>query len=382
MLPQVYQLYLSPVMSYYLSKHYNKQGDHSMPSSSNWDISRNLGIHRVIEPIGLLPQAAWKIDNTPVAQCSETLVEVEALHIDSASFTQIANMCDRDTERMKKHIMDIVAQRGKMHNPVTGSGGVLIGTIHELDDTYAKTYGLTIGDTIVSLTSLSWLPLYLENINAIHLGRSEVEVTGKAIFFRSNPLAKLPGDLPHNIVVAALDVAGAPSRASMLVQPGQRIIVLGAGGTAGLLTLCAIRQRLGSQGEIIAVEYSEQALYDVASLNVADVLVQGNATQALELVKKVQDACAGREFLADLAINVVNVPNTEFATILLTKPSGCILFFSMATSFTAASLGAEGIASQVEMHIGNGYMPDNGAISLQLLRDYPVLRTIFTRRFS
>src|SRR6266516_2360964 len=250
-----------------------------MPTSSDWDIARNLGIHRVIEPVGLLPQAAWKLDNTPVAQFSETLVEVQALHIDSASFTQIANICEHDSERMKKHIMDIVAQRGKMHNPTTGSGGVLIGTIYELDETYGKTHRLTIGD-------------------------------------------------------------------------------------------------------IIAVEYSKQALHDVASLNVADVLVQGNATQALELVKKVQGACPGREYLADLAINVVNVPDTEFATILLTKPSGCILFFSMATSFTAAALGAEGIASQVEMHIENGYMPDNRAVSLQLLRDYPVLRTFFTRRFS
>jgi L-erythro-3,5-diaminohexanoate dehydrogenase len=353
-----------------------------MPSSSDWDISRDLGIHRVIEPAGSLPQAAWKLDNTPVAQFAETLVDVGALHIDSASFTQIANICDRDSQRMKRHMMDIVHQRGKMHNPVTGSGGVLIGTVCELDEIYGKTHGLTIGDTIISLTSLSWLPLYIENINAIHLDRSEVEVTGKAIFFRSNPLAKMPNDLPHNIVVAALDVAGAPSRAAMLVQPGQRVTVLGAGGTAGLLTLCAIRKSLSSQSEIIAVEYNEQALYDVASLNVADVLVQGNATQTLELVKKVQDACAGREYLADLAINVVNVPNTEFATILLTKPGGCILFFSMATSFTAAALGAEGIASQVEMQIGNGYMSDNGANSLQLLRDYPVLRTIFTRRFS
>jgi L-erythro-3,5-diaminohexanoate dehydrogenase len=192
----------------------------------------------------------------------------------------------------------------------------------------------------------------------------------------------MPADLPRNIVVAALDVAGAPSRISRLVRPGQRITVLGAGGTAGLLTLCAIRQRLGSQGEIIAVEYSEQALDDVASLNVADVLVQGNATRTLEMVKKVQDAYPGQEYLADLTINVVNVPNTEFATILLTKPSGRILFFNMATSFTTAALGAEGIASQVEMHIGNGYMPDNGAGAIQLLRDFPVLRTIFTRRFS
>ncbi len=353
-----------------------------MSFSNGREVARDLGIHRVIEPIGLLPQSAWKLNNTPVALFSETLVEVQALHIDSASFTQIANVCSRDPERMKRHIMEIVYERGKMHNPVTGSGGVLVGIVRELDDMYGKMHRLAIGDTIVSLTSLSWLPLYLENVHAIHLDSSEVEVTGKAIFFRSNPLAKMPSDLPHGIVVAVLDVAGAPSRAVMLVQPGQRIIVLGAGGTAGLLTLCALRQRLGSQGEIIAVEYSEKALSDVACLGVADVLVQGDVTQAMELVKKVQDACAGREYLADLAINVVNVPNTEFATILLTKPSGCILFFSMATSFTVAALGAEGIASQVKMEIGNGYMPDNGAISLQLLRDYPVLRTIFSRRFS
>jgi L-erythro-3,5-diaminohexanoate dehydrogenase len=100
-----------------------------MPSSSGWDISRNLGVHRVIEPAGSLPQAAWKLDNTPITQSSETLVDVHALHIDSASFTQIAHLCDRDPERMKEHIMDIVRRRGKMHNPVTGSGGVLIGTV-------------------------------------------------------------------------------------------------------------------------------------------------------------------------------------------------------------------------------------------------------------
>ncbi len=353
-----------------------------MPFTADSNILRDLGIHRAIEPRGSLPQAAWKLDNTPVAQSSETLVEVHALHIDSASFTQIASTCANDPERMKRHILDIIAQRGKLHNPVTGSGGVLIGTVRELDEIYGKKHGLAIGDTIVSLTSLSWLPLHLEAIHAIHPRRSEAEVTGKAIFFRSNPLAKLPHDLPRNIVIAALDVAGAPSRSALLAQPGQHVTILGAGGTAGLLTLCALHQRLGSQGKIIAVEYSKQALRDVAMLNAADILVQGNATHPLELVEKVRDACPGRDYQADLAINVVNVPHTESATILLTKPGGRILFFSMATSFTAAALGAEGIAYPVEMHIGNGYMPDHGNVALQLLRDYPVLRAIFARRFG
>ena len=345
------------------------------------DIQRALGIHRVLEPVGSFPQPAWKLDNTPLAQAGETLVNVHALHIDSASFTQIASVCQRDEQRMRAHILDIVAQRGKMHNPVTGSGGVLIGTVQEFDEQFAAMHGLAIGDTIVSLTSLSWLPLYLESIDTIHLERSEVEVRGKAIFFRSNPLAKLPHDLPQPVVVAALDVAGAPSRVFDLAQPGQRVTVLGAGGTAGLLTLCALRKRLDTNGQIIAVEYSEKALQNVLALGVADVIIQGDVTQPLELVKRVRDACHDGDFSADLTINVVNVPNSEFASILLTKPDGRILFFSMATSFTAAALGAEGIARPVEMHIGNGYMPDCGAVALQLLREFPVLLAIFNRRF-
>jgi L-erythro-3,5-diaminohexanoate dehydrogenase len=342
----------------------------------------HLGIHRVVEPEGMLPQPAWKLDNTPIARPTETLVRVRTLHIDSASFTQIARACEQSPECISKHIMDIVAQRGKMHNPVTGSGGVLIGTILELDEVYGATHGLAIGDTIVSLTSLSWLPLYLERIHTVHLDRPEVDVEGKAIFFRSNPLAKLPADLPQSLVIAALDVAGAPARAAALAQPGQRITVLGAGGTAGLLTLCALRQRLGPDGTIIAIDYSPQALSDIRMLGIADVVMHGDATHPVELIEQIRLACTAHDYQADLAINVVNVPNTEFSTILLTKPEGRILFFSMATRFTVAALGAEGMARQVEMHIGNGYMPDHGAVALQLLRDYPALRAIFEKRLG
>jgi L-erythro-3,5-diaminohexanoate dehydrogenase len=119
-----------------------------MPSSYNQDFAHSLGIHRVLEPVGALPQPAWRLDNTPIVQPTETLVQVHTLHIDSASFTQIAGACERDSERMKKHILQIVAQRGKMHNPVTGSGGVLMGNILTLDEELGKTHGLTIGDTI------------------------------------------------------------------------------------------------------------------------------------------------------------------------------------------------------------------------------------------
>lgn len=341
----------------------------------------SLGYHRVIEPEGLLPQAAWQLDNTPVALPTETLVDVDLLHIDSASFAQIASACHNDCVQMRSHIQEIVQQRGKMHNPVTGSGGVLLGTIIQLDETLGRTYQVRAGDTIVSLTSLSWLPLYIEHIGDINLAQAKVEVEGKAIFFQCNPMARLPNDLPQEVVLAALDVAGAPARVFQLVQPGHWVTVLGAGGTAGLLTISALRQRLGATGRIIAVEQNQSALQDLVALDLADVLVLGDATKPVDIVDQVRNACRTSRYEADLTINVVNVPSTELASILLTRPDGHILFFSMATNFTSAALGAEGLARRVEMSIGNGYMPDHGAVSLQLLRDCPALLRLFKQRF-
>src|SRR5258708_8861011 len=163
-----------------------------MPPSPDQDILRSLGIHRVSEPRGSLPQPAWKLDNTPAAYPSETLIDVQALHIDSASFTQIASVCERDPERMRQHILGIIVQRGKLHNPVTGSGGVLIGTIHELDETFGEMHGLAIGDTAVSLTSFSWLPLHLDRIHPINLDRPEFALTRNPTPPPANPMPTLP----------------------------------------------------------------------------------------------------------------------------------------------------------------------------------------------
>ncbi len=47
------------------------------------------GAHRVLEPKGLLPQAAQKIDNTMTLYDNEILIDVSALNIDAASFRQL-----------------------------------------------------------------------------------------------------------------------------------------------------------------------------------------------------------------------------------------------------------------------------------------------------
>ena len=82
------------------------------------------GTHRVIEPKGVLTQAAWKVDNDMSKVYSNEIVcDVTSLNIDSASFTQISDACGGDEKKIGEMILGIVAERGKQQNPVTGSVG-------------------------------------------------------------------------------------------------------------------------------------------------------------------------------------------------------------------------------------------------------------------
>ena len=118
-----------------------------------------FGTHRVIEPIGVLPQAADKIDATPVCYDNEIMIDVDVLNIDSASFHQIKEACDHDETKMKTMILSIVKEKGKMQNPVTKSGGMLIGKIKAIGKDVK--HHAKVGDLIATLVSLSLTPLMI-----------------------------------------------------------------------------------------------------------------------------------------------------------------------------------------------------------------------------
>lgn len=143
------------------------------------------GIHRVIEPQGVLPQPATKIDNTMEIYDNEILIDVQTLNIDSASFTQIYNAAGKDIEKTKESILEIVEDRGKMQNPVTGSGGMLIGTVKEIGPALEGKTDLKVGDKIATLVSLSLTPLKIEEIKEIRAEQDQVDIEGQAILFES-----------------------------------------------------------------------------------------------------------------------------------------------------------------------------------------------------
>ncbi|MGN6379704.1 MAG: L-erythro-3,5-diaminohexanoate dehydrogenase [Gaiellales bacterium] len=337
------------------------------------------GLHRVVGEAGCFPQPAWRLDPDPRISDAEILIDVERLNLDSASFRQIAEASDGDPERVAQAIQRIVEERGKLHNHVTGSGGMLIGRVREVGSYVRETRRLEPGERVATLVSLTLTPLRIERVGEVDMRHGQVEVLGTAVLFESSPYAVLPDDIPERIALAALDVAGAPSRTAGLVTPGDTVLILGGGGTSGLLCLHEARKHAGPAGCVIVTDVSEGALEEVASTGLADHVVPADATDPLALYEAVMEA-GGRE--ADVAINLVNVGGTEMGTILLTRQTGTILFFSMATSFTTAALGAEGLGRATTMIIGNGHMPDTGLTALNVLRENPQIRAIFERRYG
>lgn len=338
------------------------------------------GIHRSVEPRGVLPQPAWKLDNTVEIWDNEILIDVETLNVDAASFRQISGEAHGDPQKIAEIIMETVAQRGKQHNPVTGSGGMLIGTVAEIGQSLQGKRDLMVGDRLASLVSLSLTPLAINEILAVHPATCQVDVRGKAVLFESGIYAKLPADLPDKLALAVLDVAGAPAQTAKIAQSGQTLLVIGAGGKSGLLCLHEAKKRVGITGKVIALDRAEEALARIQASGLADVVLRGDAQDAPGVLRQVEEATGGA--LPHVTISCVDIPGTEMAAILATRQGGLVYFFSMATSFTAAALGAEGVGKDVTMLIGNGYTEGHAEIAINVLRESDLLRAIFSKLYA
>jgi L-erythro-3,5-diaminohexanoate dehydrogenase len=333
-----------------------------------------LGLHRSLEPPGVLPQVARRLDATPRALANEIAVSVRALSIDSASFRQLRETEAATGESVPDQIARIVRERGKMQNPVTGSGGMLLGEVAEVGPEHPAAGSLPPGTRIATLVSLTLTPLRLDSIGSVHAATERVEVKGTAILFGRTLFARLPEDFPEDVALAAFDVAGAPAAVLRDARPGDTVLVIGA-GKAGLLCLAAARERVGPSGRVLAVEPGATAAQRARALGFADAVYEVDARDPVAMLSAVDSATGGR--LADLVVNVANASGTESASVLCARDDGAVLFFGMATSFSAAALGAEGLAKPTRLSIGNGFVPGHDRAALDLLRRHPALARAF-----
>ena len=335
-------------------------------------MSSPYGLHRVVEPAGVLPQQAWRLSTEPGSWPGEVLVDVERLNLDAASYRQLREE-HGSPDAVRRAVAGIIEERGKMHNPVTGSGGMLLGTVRSVGP--ESPLGLKPGDRIATLVSLTLTPLRIDDGLADWSGESEqVPCRGTAILFGRSIAAVLPPDLPDELSLSVLDVCGAPALTDRVVREagsGSSVLVLGGGGKSGSLSLAAAR-RAGA-ARLVALVPTEAEADAVRAAGLADEIVVADARNPVAVAEAVGDR-------VDVTIVCVDVPGCEHGAVLATADGGTIVFFSMATSFSAAALGAEGLAADVRMLIGNGFVPGHAAFALDLFRETPCVRELFERR--
>lgn len=343
-----------------------------------------VGLHRVCEPAGVLPQAALRLDTRPEVGPDEVRIRVERLNLDAASFRQLAEKHGGDGAAVRSEVLDIIGSRGKMHNPVTGSGGMLIGTVDEVGPD--SPLGLKPGDRVATLVSLTLTPLAIADGLAGWDGRSEqVPCDGHAILFARSIAAVLPDDLDPQLSLAVLDVCGAPALTARVVRryvaeaagADVTVAVIGGAGKSGSLALAAAAAAGAARTVGVVPVPAERDRLVAAGL--ATDVVLADARDPVALSAAVTGAL-GRA--ADVTVVCVDVPGCEHGAILATADGGTVIFFSMATSFAAAALGAEGLAADVTMLVGNGYVPGHAELALRLLREVAGVRALFEARLA
>lgn len=345
------------------------------------------GLHRVLDDRLVLPQAAQRLDTRAELWPDEVRVRVERLNLDAASFRQLerkhTKYGETDGGAVRAEVLDIVATRGKMQNPETGSGGMLVGTVEEVGP--ESPLGLAVGDRVATLVSLTLTPLVIEDDLAAWDGRSEqVPCDGYAVLFGRSIAAVIPDDLDPALSLSVMDVCGAPALTARVVGEyadrgsrdgaGPTVAVIGGAGKSGSLSLAAARAAGASRTIGVVPHQGEHDL--LAGAGVADVVAVADARDPVAL----RDAVTAAGGPADVTVVCVDVPGCEGGAILATADGGTVIFFSMATSFSAAALGAEGLAADVRMLVGNGYVPGHAAYAMELLRADAGVRGLFERR--
>ncbi len=179
-----------------------------------------------------------------------------------------------------------------------------------------------------------------------------------------------------------MDVCGAPALVARVVRERAAtgrptsVLVLGGAGKSGSLALAAAGDAGADHRRAVVRDETEREA--LLGAGVADEVVVADATSPVDLPAAVESVGGP----ADVTVVCVDVPGCEQPAILATAQGGTVVFFSMATSFAGAALGAEGLAADVTMLVGNGYVPGHAEYAVGLLRATPGVRRMFEARLT
>ncbi|MGN0658886.1 MAG: sigma-54 interaction domain-containing protein [Emergencia sp.] len=338
-------------------------------------MDKYFGLDRVLEPKGMVPATAWKIDNSRPLRSLEARVSLERIHLEWDNFQQICQSCGFDESRIKAKIFDIIEKRGKLHNPFTGSGGVLIGTIEELADDAELSDGLAIGDRIYCITSLSCIPVYIEEISEIDYNYGQIICRGYAVLFEASPVYKMDPDLDPGYTLAAIDEAGSLFGAYQIAREhhNRNMVIIGRNVSTTLMYAAAMRDAAGDQCRVCAVMDSDareglsQEEAETVMHPLVDTIRFVNLTDPVTAYEEIRLSSPDM-IQAEQVIIAEDIFGGETLAVMLAKPFGDLYFTAVENHYAEAQLVAESMGKIVTMYAFDQYIKDYPEFTIRIVK--------------
>lgn len=333
-------------------------------------MTQNYGMNRVLEPQHVLPTSAWRLDNSRAIGPGEIRVDIRRIHIEGTSFKQICLEANNHEQRIRQKIMDIVIRRGKLHNPVTDTGGLLYGTVSEIGAEYDNKKGFAPGDEVLCNASLASVPIYIDKILSVDRAFGQVEVEGYAVLYSEVPLVRRPEGIPINLLLFAFDESGTLYRISNTAVGKRKFLVVGNNLLSNLLFGYAIRKVAREDAEVVCLldRKTDMVLKGQSIDELIDkVFTEVHHVDILKPMECLADLKA--DALFDLSVNCADIPGAETINILATKSGGTVVFANLINNYNIALYITEAISRQLDIRCADGYLEAYDEFDIEIVKD-------------
>jgi TyrR family helix-turn-helix protein len=333
-------------------------------------MSQEYGMDRVMEPRQVFPTTAWRLDNNREISSDEMRVAIKRVHIEGTSFRQICQESNDNDDAIRQKITDIVIRRGKLHNPVTDTGGLLYGIVEEIGKDYKSDKNLKVGDEVICNTSLASIPIYISKITTIDRAYNQVDAEGYAIIYNPIPIVRKTQGLPVDLLLYTLNESGTLYSVSKAAEVQKNFLVVGNNLMLNLLFGHTIRKAAGPDANIVNV--IDKRTNTIIQSSKVDLLVKKtfNETHFVNILRPMEGIKSLKaEGYFDVTVNCADIPGAETLNILATREGGTVFFTNLINNYNIALYITETIARQLDIKCADGYLEKYDEFDLEIVTE-------------
>ena len=328
------------------------------------------GLERSLTPRRTFTPTAWELDNSRQLKPGEVRIALDKVHVEGTSFRQICQEAGNDEERIKEKIKDIVIRRGKLHNPVTDTGGLFCGVIEEIDREYKNEKNFKPGDEVICSSSLAGIPMYIDKVKDIDKVYPQFDAEGYAIAMPGMPIIKRPQDLPIDLVLFTFNESGTIYTVAKEAQGKKRFAVLANNMMMAIIYGHTIKKAAGPDSEVFCL-LDRNTPVSLKGPKIDEIT--NKIFTRTHYVNMMRPAESLIQFegspLVDMVVNCADIPGAETFSVLATKSGGTVIFTNFISNYNIALYVTEAVSKDLVIKCADGYLEKYDELDFEIIRE-------------